>query len=94
MADNKDAGTQAQDREVIAPFAPAAETSGTAPQQAPQFLVTGIMPAGPVLPTPGIDTTIPGGKYKVGDEWQNANGEGIDEKGKVTRPIDFRGTGF
>lgn len=67
----------------------------TTTANAPQFIVTGMVPAGPVLPTEGIDTTIPGGKYRVGDQWQNANGQEIDERGKVLHPEQYPpGAGF
>lgn len=32
--------------------------------------------------------TIPGGRYKVGDEWQNANGEKIDGPSGATSEGD------
>jgi hypothetical protein len=36
---------------------------------------------------PDLDETIPGGKYKVGDKFVNANGQEITEDGKVVADL-------
>lgn len=51
---------------------PTVESAGTAAQ--PIINITMPGPSAPAAPTQGLDTTVEGGAYRVGDQWLDGEG--------------------